>query len=834
VCTKECSTCQCCADGKYPKCSSRDNCNNGCIEGYYGGKCKHKCTSQNCLRCHRNYGYICLECTSGYYLYNHNCYDCGTQCKSCASNGCNSCYDGYWGNTCGKQCAQNCASCTKWNGYCMSCESGYYVYNGKCTTCGAHCEVCGPRGCTFCHDGNWGSSCDKKCAQNCASCRISDGYCLFCASGYYFHHGKCTTFEYVAQEDVLPVMTATGETHVMKTVRKTVLRVENQMDIVCPVIRDTTFIMAYVPLVVHTVQYVAKEGVHGAMTDTGETHVILNVLINVRRVANRMVIVCPVYQDGKTCNKRCVEFCSQCDRLNGDCHSCDIGRWGYQCITCGVQCLTCNQLIGCLKCNVGYYGKTCATYCGPYCQTCDISNNCTECLPEYYNLNHICEECQLKPNGCTCSSSVRCSGCIDGYFFNDHICSKCPDHCPTCKLLSLSSPSLCTSCASGMFGQSCQYRCSENCKNGFCEEENAVCRCSWKFKGETCEQCTNGRFGEKCEHQCSLGCESGNCMRETGFCSCKSGWSGRRCETCMNEYYGEYCNYNCDPHCISCVGRVDCQSCVPGKYGNGCQSTCPSGCLKDICDISDGSCDSCYHGNYGKHCNHSCPNLCYTCDQRGHCSACKPGFSNLRKTCTCRIDVCNNESECTSCNTPSFFVDNGVCCPCDISECVSCSRTNGAVICNICNDGFYHSKHGQCIKCNSNCIENACNSSSGKCLRGCKDGFWKESCGKECGPECLSCNQADGSCLQCKNNSKYDPYCNSDCKTTCNNSLCNINGDCMDGCVNNYFGNQCENRCDEHCISTAGSTICSERTGICLYGCELGYKGVFCPKGKTG
>ncbi|WAR16718.1 PTPRS-like protein [Mya arenaria] len=35
VCTQECSTCQCCADGYHPKCSSRGYCNNGCIDGKY-------------------------------------------------------------------------------------------------------------------------------------------------------------------------------------------------------------------------------------------------------------------------------------------------------------------------------------------------------------------------------------------------------------------------------------------------------------------------------------------------------------------------------------------------------------------------------------------------------------------------------------------------------------------------------------------------------------------------------------------------------------------------------------------------------------------------------
>ncbi|WAR16701.1 hypothetical protein MAR_031295 [Mya arenaria] len=105
------------------------------------------------------------------------------------------------------------------------------------------------------------------------------------------------TVQYVAKEGVLPVMTDTGEGHVMKTVRKIVLCAVNRTVIACPVLLDTTFIIANVPIVVHTVQHVAPEGVYPVMTDTGEVHVIKTVRKTVLRVVNRMAIVYPVDLD---------------------------------------------------------------------------------------------------------------------------------------------------------------------------------------------------------------------------------------------------------------------------------------------------------------------------------------------------------------------------------------------------------------------------------------------------------------------------------------------------------------------------------------------------------
>ncbi|XP_052761447.1 scavenger receptor class F member 1-like [Mya arenaria] len=296
VCTQECSTCQCCADGYHPKCSSRGYCNNGCIDGYYGAKCNYKCTSHNCLRCHRRHGNICLKCTFGYYLNNYNCFDCRPQCQSCSSYGCNSCYDGYWGNPCDTKCAQNCVSCSKSDGKCLFCASGYFFHDGKCITCDIHCAVCGTRGCTSCHDGYWGSSCDKNCAQNCASCSKSDGYCLSCRSGHYLNNTFCY---------------ACG--------------------IHCSSCESTG----------------CQDCLNGRWGGTCEKCCLQRCSESKCEQSNGYCLSCVPGYWGNKCEQSCRHHCLACNKSSGECISCKHGYWRHLCTACGSRCKVCNQINGC-------------------------------------------------------------------------------------------------------------------------------------------------------------------------------------------------------------------------------------------------------------------------------------------------------------------------------------------------------------------------------------------------------------------------------------------------------------------------------------------------------
>ncbi|XP_052763723.1 receptor-type tyrosine-protein phosphatase S-like [Mya arenaria] len=60
--------------------------------------------------------------------------------------------------------------------------------------------------------------------------------------------------------------------------------------------------------------------------------------------------------------------------------------------------------------------------------------------------------------------------------------------------------------------------------------------------------------------------------------------------------------------------------------------------------------------------------------------------------------------------------------------------------------------------------------------------------------------------------------------------MCDISGNCTYGCILNMYGKQCENICEKYCTPKDNKTLCSEKTGMCLYGCDTGFRGLFCPK----
>ncbi|XP_052761963.1 platelet endothelial aggregation receptor 1-like [Mya arenaria] len=403
VCTQECSTCQCCKDGYHPKCSSRGYCNNGCKVGYYGENCNYKCTSQNCLRCRRKYGHYCLKCTTGYYLNNHNCYECGPQCKSCASNGCKTCYDGYWGKTCDENCAQICASCRKSNGYCISCKPGYYFHHSKCTTCGIHCLVCDTRGCTSCHDGYWGSSCDGNCSQNCALCSKSNGYCLSCDSGYYLHHGKCTTCG----------------THCAVCGQRG-----------CTSCHDGYWGRSCDENCAQNCSLCSKSDGYCLSCASGYYlyyRKCTNCGTHCAACGSRGCISCHDGYWGSSCDKNCAQNCASCSKSDGYCLSCRPGHYlnNTLCYACGTHCSSCEST-GCQACYYGYWGKACSYSCEERCREskCEQTNGyCLSCVPGYwgnkceYSCSQYCFACNKSNGECiscenrnwesTCDSSCQ-------------------------------------------------------------------------------------------------------------------------------------------------------------------------------------------------------------------------------------------------------------------------------------------------------------------------------------------------------------------------------------------------------------------------------------------
>ncbi|WAR16771.1 TENX-like protein, partial [Mya arenaria] len=568
---------------------------------------------------------------------------------------------------------------------------------------------------------------------------------------------------------------------------------------------------------------------------------------------------------GKTCNDKCRGNCDVCWKSDGHCSSCVKGYWGRFCFDeCGSQCKTCNILSGCTKCNKGYYGSKCENYCGDNCLSCDTKlgcttcdrgyygpacmcdancvqcdnlKGCTSCKPRYYSNKGVCQECVL---GCTCTNSQNCIGCIKGYFLESNLCSPCPYNCISC-----TTSAQCTSCTDGRFGNICQ--CSLGCLRT-CNHADGYCKCKEGWAGDRCDTCDDiyfgnmcsepcrssclsctgdlncqrckpGRYGDYCQHKCGKGCINGSCDTKLGSCQCKNNKfikskASGYCHECVPGQYGPMCEQSCPKMYNTCENETNCVSCNDGYFGESCKKTCPDGCKSNTCIKKDGSCLTCKHGYYGKSCGSTCPELCQVCDHYDSCSECKAGYSNTQKQCTCRTDICVNSVGCDSCTNISYYANDNECCLGSIDNCVSFTKTFDNIHCKICRKGYFPHYNGQCKTCNSQCVDSECDPSSGRCLHGCTQGYWNQTCDDECDPECLSCDHADGLCSQCKNNTKYGPFCTMECNNTCENSMCDINGNCTNGCITNTFGKHCENTCDEHCTPNENKTICSEKTGM--------------------
>ncbi|WAR16714.1 TENX-like protein [Mya arenaria] len=360
-----------------------------------------------------------------------------------------------------------------------------------------------------------------------------------------------------------------------------------------------------------------------------------------------------------------------------------------------------------------------------------------------------------------------------------------------------------------------------------------------------CDQCVAGYFGNDCEQTCPSGC-SDTCSQTDGSCTCKFGWTGDKCDTCANKYFGKNCNETCNSNCKECTGKYECQLCLPGRYGYNCQFSCGKGCRNDRCNITSGYCEcksnnfvatslssgycrDCVPGRYGPTCEKICPQSCYACEHELECFSCHVGYFGLscETSCPygCKGNNCKQEDGvCVTCKLGYFGEHCNNTCQ---ESCRSCDKYG---LCSECKPAYFPNNNGQCETCNSKCVANNCDSPSGRCIQGCYDGYWNRTCDTECDTACFACNQTDGSCLQCKNKTRYGPDCSQECSYTCKSSVCDVNGSCINGCIVNTFGKQCENKCGDYCLLKDNQTSCSEKMGMCLYGCRTGYTDKLCPQ----
>ncbi|CAG9319787.1 unnamed protein product [Blepharisma stoltei] len=333
-------------------------------------------------------------------------------------------------------------------------------------------------------------------------------------------------------------------------------------------------------------------------------------------------------------------YCTNCLSAFPYCQECDIsgcqvcyagyhldsnGNDGFaNCTRCSStfqHCDTCDKS-GCQVCLNGYYvapdGK-CNT-CDKNCLECNILRQCIRCDSLFYlDSNYKCQPCS---SNCTYCDQRGCGSCQRGYYldFDNFVCSKCPDHCQDCQ----ANPSVCAYCDGGYYWSS----------EGKCK------LCSEKF-GDLCSICD--------ETGC-LSCDYNSIPNSNGTCiSCSEVYEG--CRYCNMDYCMD-CDYSyyrdsdgkckpCTPGCRQCIDSTSCMNCeyMSTPYSDGtCEKLSDEGIYLNALTNTYGFCS---HG-------------CRDCNNSTSCNKCwiSGMINNGDGTCSCRSNsyVFGNGFYCQPCS----------------------------------------------------------------------------------------------------------------------------------------------------------------------------------------
>ena len=240
-------------------------------------------------------------------------------------------------------------------------------------------------------------------------------------------------------------------------------------------------------------------------------------------------------------------------------------------------------------------------------------------------------------------------------------------------------------------------------------------------------------------------------------------------------------------------------ACDAPFYGLFCNLTCPENCKNGVCDRYSGDCNSCNNDFYGRECKSQCGNcLGDICIQEtGTCvDGCDNGFYKIDCTLPCTHDGCHQcnitTGACTSCKDGLWGNNcdlncSEFCLPSQIDRSVKCDRFNAICLENACVPEYYGRK------CNSECNEHCGINSSGF----------------------RTCDIDTGVCDVDKcDETWYGPQCNQKCSVNCVNQNCNRTGQCIDGCLEGYWGATCQSQCQTE--QTCNDGTCDQIEGTCL------------------
>ncbi|XP_060578377.1 multiple epidermal growth factor-like domains protein 6 [Ruditapes philippinarum] len=349
--------------------------------------------------------------------------------------------------------------------------------------------------------------------------------------------------------------------------------------------------------------------------------------------------------------------------------------------------------------------------------------------------------------------------------------------------------------------------------------------------------------------QCEGSCR--NCLYGEEYCDpntkvctfgCKPGWRNDRCDqrcivddcrectvpastieectSCDAGFYGPLCNLHCGDKCNGVKGFDTCDhggnclfGCKPPYSGAKCQDQdCPfKNCKR--CDVSSHGntycwqCDSGYHWDENREqcvrCSEYCKNGPRDCDSyTGTCPECKNGWFG---------------SKCLY--------------QCNIANCTTCAHKKDQVICKSCNNGMYPEADGfSCKPCDDRHCIGECSRNTGECFNGCQKGWFGKDylCDRYCTiSNCEICSLSyhrNVVCSKCNKDYYVENKMCAKCPATCRNSCEDHSSDCVGGCLDGYYGDQCEMRCNPHCLNNT----CVASTGHC--DCEEGWYGYRCDR----
>jgi hypothetical protein len=727
---KQCKTC---FDGFW---LYKQECVNACPTGTYfddnscvdcDSKCDTCASSNTCLKCKAGFkldrnGNCSNQCPEYTVERNGVCLACGdAKCNLCSTSDLNECFDcknsfllgrlcqttcpeGYRSDIGSRKCIQcpaNCKKCDETG--CLECMKDFYFFENtsSCITCKepytivqpSHCTSCKIKGCiqclpgkpdtcntcqfdrikfknkciTTCPDGFYKSSNEcKACSTDCLKCE-NENTCTVCQEGFLNYNGTCL--------EECPMGWIPTDNNTCVKCNQDDCEVCNPANLeICMKCKDGL------------VKY--KDRCERACPNG--TYKKDDICINCN--SN-----CEICEDAKTCVKCLFEL----RKLGNDCVTrCPEGYVddGTTCQQCSdMNCLTCNPLNICQKCNSktfldktkdacfsncpeGTYAnlmtRECKS-CSPGCQTCD-AEKCIKCKDNIYiqngmcknpcnqgftNVNSVCKSCQDNTcNVCAPEDPTSCTDCRPNFVYNNQCVQKCPqgtfpaegNKCIECDLS-------CLECTS-------KGNCTK-CKNEFIVE-----------KGICINSCPDGKvlFNGQCVQCADSKCKK--CLTETTKCvECNAPYvlNGDTCnDVCTDGFYtfGAKC-IQCPDNCTKCSGTKSCTACQQGYFlsKGECRRECPEG------EFPDCKTNACLQ------CNPACAN-CFDSTPES-CIKCAAGYFKENKLCVASKNC-----------KPGFYADKktGNCAACKIAMCDDCPDGK---LCKTCLRGFQLAKNGAlCIQ----------------------------------------------------------------------------------------------------------------------------------------